>query len=111
MSFFITDALAAPATAPAAQNGAMGSIIMLVGFVLIFYFLLWRPQSKKAKEQRDLISSLNKGDEVITNGGMLGRITKVGDDFLSLTIAEGVEIKIQKSAVTAVVPKGTVKSV
>lgn len=111
MSFLITDALAAPVSAPATPNGAMGSIIMLVGFVLIFYFLLWRPQAKKAKDHRELIGALNKGDEVITNGGLLGKITKVGDDFLSVLIADDVEIKIQKSAVTAAVPKGTFKSI
>lgn len=111
MSFFINEALAAPAMAPAAGNGAMGSIIMLVGFVLIFYFLLWRPQAKKAKEQRDLINSLNKGDEVITSGGLLGKITKVNDGFISMLITDEVEIKLQKTAVAAAVPKGTFKSV
>lgn len=105
-------AYASTATGAAAHGGeGLSSILLLVGFVVIFYFLLWRPQSKRMKEQKQLIGSLAKGDEVITAGGILGKITKVTDDFLMLTIAEGIEITVQKSSVTTSLPKGTLKSV
>lgn len=100
------------AAAPhAAADGGLSSILLLVGFVVIFYFLLWRPQSKRVKEQKQLISSLTVGDEVITAGGILGRITKLTDDFIMLLIAENVEITVQRSSVSASLPKGTLKSV
>jgi preprotein translocase subunit YajC len=91
-----------------AANG-LSSIFLLVGFVVIFYFLLWRPQSKRAKEQRDLVSSLAKGDEVVTSGGILGKITKIADNYITVAIAEGVEILVQKNAVALTLPKGTMK--
>lgn len=109
MSLFINNALAAADTA-ASQANPWGSVLMLLGFVVIFYFLLWRPQSKRAKEHRDLVGGLNKGDEVITSGGVFGTIIRVDESFIHLRIAEGVDIKVQKSAVTAALPKGTVKS-
>lgn len=93
-----------------AEAGGLSSILLLVGFVVIFYFLLWRPQSKRAKEQKELVSGLAKGDEVVTNGGIFGKITKVSDEFMVLTIADGIDIKIQKSAVATSLPKGTIKS-
>jgi len=88
-----------------------GNIIFFGGIALIFYFLIWRPQSKRAKEHKDLMSSLNKGDEVMTNGGILGKLTKVDDNYIVLQIHDNVEIKMQKSAVAAVLPKGTIKSI
>lgn len=108
MSFFINNAFAAAQSTSGASS--MSSIIMLVGFVVIFYFLLWLPQSRRAKEHRNLVSNLAKDDEVITSGGLLGKINKVGDDFITLIIAEGVEVKVQKPAISATVPKGTFKS-
>lgn len=110
MSFFISDAVAAAAPATGSQNGGMGSILMLAGIIIIFYFLLWLPQSRRAKEHRTLLSNLTQGDEVITNGGILGKIKKIGDDFITLTIAENIDIKIQKPAIAATVPKGTFKT-
>ncbi len=110
MSFFISDALAAATPASQAQGGGMGSILMLAGFVIIFYLLFWLPQSKRAKEHRSLVNNLTQGDEVITNGGILGKIKKVGDDFITLTIAENIDIKIQKPAIATTVPKGTFKT-
>ncbi|MGB1440038.1 MAG: preprotein translocase subunit YajC, partial [Luminiphilus sp.] len=77
----------------------------------IFYFLLIRPQQKKAKEHKGMVEALNKGDEVITNGGLLAKITEVDDNFLTCKISQNVEVKIQRHAVTAVLPKGTLKSV
>lgn len=102
------------AEAPAQESilsGAMGQFIMLGGFFAIFYFFIIRPQNKRAKEHRDLLSNLSKGDEVTTNGGILGKINRVGDDFLHLMVAEGIEIRVQKQAIANVLPKGTFKSV
>jgi preprotein translocase subunit YajC len=75
------------------------------------YFMMWRPQSKRAKEQQQLLGSLSKGDEVVTAGGLLGRITKVTDQYISLSIANNVDITLQKSSVTNVLPKGTLKTI
>lgn len=89
----------------------MGQIIFFAGFILIFYFLIWRPQSKRAKEHKALMAGLNKGDEVVTSGGVAGRITKVTDDFIVVEVADNVEIKVQKVAVAAALPKGTLKDI
>nr|WP_246065609.1 preprotein translocase subunit YajC [Hydrocarboniclastica marina] len=89
----------------------MGQIIFFAGFILIFYFLIWRPQSKRAKEHKNLVTSLDKGDEVVTGGGLTGKITKVTDDFIVLQIADNVEVKVQKSAVASALPKGTLKDI
>ncbi len=109
LDFFIAPAYAQDAAA----GSGMAQIVMLLGFVLIFYFLLWRPQAKRAKQHKQLISSLSKGDEIVIGGGVLGRITKVSDDseFLTMEIAEGTQINVQKNAVAAVLPKGTLKSI
>jgi preprotein translocase subunit YajC len=111
MSFFIADAYAQ--TAPAAQQGGMiEMIIMLGGMGLIFYFLLYRPQAKRMKEHKELLSGLAKGDEVLTNGGLVGRITKIADDkdFVLIALNDSTEVTVQKAAVAAVLPKGTLKS-
>lgn len=97
--------------APAPQGGGMEQLIFLGGFVLIFYFLLWRPQSKRAKEHKSLIASIEKGSEVVTSGGIVGRVTKVTDEFVVLKVADGVEMPMQKQAVAAALPKGTIKSI
>ncbi len=88
----------------------MLDLMLIVGFVAIFYFLLWRPQSKRRKEHVALMSGLSKGDEVITAGGLVGQITKVEEDFIKLQIANNLEVRVQKSAVGATLPKGTLKS-
>lgn len=106
MDFFISAAHASGGSA-----SPISSILMLVGFVAIFYFMLIRPQQKRAKEHKNLLAELAKGDEVTLAGGMLGRVTKVTDEFLVLEIAQDVAIKVQKAAVTAVLPKGTLKAV
>ena len=95
-------------TAPAGPD-PMFQILMLVGFIAIFYFLLWRPQQKRAKEHRNLIDNLAKGDEVATSGGVMGRITKVADDSVTMEIADGVQVLVQKPAVAMLLPKGTLK--
>jgi len=108
--FLMSAASAADETGVAAEGGAgMVEIMLLVVFVLIFYFMLWRPQSKRAKEHRNLMSSLEKGDEILTAGGLYGKINKTQDDMLHVLIANNLEIRLQKSAVVAVLPKGTLK--
>lgn len=109
MSFFISDAFADAAAAGAPQGSGLSSIVLMLGFVVIMYFLLWRPQAKRAKEQRNLIASLAKGDEVITSGGLMGKVSTLNDDTIGLTVANNVEITLQKAAVVSVLPKGTLK--
>jgi len=104
----------ASAEGAAPAPGGLGGIeqfIFLGGFVVIFYFLMWRPQSKRAKEHRDLIGGLGKGDEVIIGGGIAGKIKNVKDDFIVVEIADNVEIKVQKGAVSSALPKGTLKDI
>ena len=101
-----------PAFAQSAGGaGAFGSFVPLILIFAIMYFLLIRPQQKRAKEHKNLVQSLNKGDEVITSGGILGRVTKVTDDFVVLEISGNLEIKLQKQSVQATLPKGTIKSI
>jgi preprotein translocase subunit YajC len=101
----------AHADAPQAGPSSASSILMLVGFLVIFYFMLIRPQTKRAKEHQTLVSGITKDDEVITNGGILGRVVKVSDQFLVIAIAEGIEVKVQRQAISASLPKGTLKSI
>lgn len=108
MSFLISDALAATASAPAGDNG-LSSLLLMIGFLVIFYLLLWRPQAKRAKEQRNLLNNLNKDDEVLTSGGLVGKIVKIADDLVDLKITDNVEVKMQKSAIVSLLPKGTIK--
>ncbi|MEK9711189.1 MAG: preprotein translocase subunit YajC [Thalassolituus sp.] len=93
-----------------AMDGAIGWIY-LIGFAAIFYFLLWRPQSKRQKEHKNLVENLAKNDEVVTAGGMLGKVVKVTEEFAVIEVADGVQFPVQKVAVTAVLPKGTIKEV
>lgn len=111
MSFFISDALAATPAAPAAQADGTFSLIMIVAIFVLFYFMLIRPQNKRAREHRELISKLQKGDEIVTTGGMLARVTDLDEQYIKVTIAEGVEVRFQRNAVSAVLPKGTLKSI
>ncbi|MCP5161721.1 MAG: preprotein translocase subunit YajC [Hahellaceae bacterium] len=104
-------ALAEGAPAQPEAPGAIMQMVFFGGFIVLFYFLLWRPQSKRAKEHKELVSGLSKGDEVLTNGGVLGKILRVKDDFVALEIADGVEIKVQKVAISATLPKGTLKEI
>jgi preprotein translocase subunit YajC len=109
MDFLISTAQA-QAGAPAAPGGGMSSIFMMVAMFAIFYFMLIRPQMKRAKEQRAMIAALAKGDEVATSTGMLGTITDISESYISVEIAPNVIVKLQKQAITAVLPKGTLKS-
>ena len=108
LNFLIRDAAAQTA---GAAGGNMGLMNLLFPIILIgaFYFLLIRPQTKRAKEHKQMVESLKKGDEVVTGGGVLGRITEIGENFIQVEIAEGVQIKVQKQAVSSLMPKGTLK--
>jgi preprotein translocase subunit YajC len=109
MDFFIANAYAQAGGTTAAQNPLISFLPLIVLFG-IFYFMLIRPQMKRAKEQRSMIGALNKGDEVLTNGGILGRVDAIADQFVTLEIASGVVVKLQKQAISAVLPKGTLKA-
>jgi preprotein translocase subunit YajC len=103
---------AAPALAQAPGAGASGGlsqILILVVFVAIFYFMLIRPQQKRMKEQQAMLAKLAAGDEVVTSGGILGRITEVGDSFITLEVADGVRIRVQRAQISQLMPKGTLK--
>jgi preprotein translocase subunit YajC len=112
MSFFINSAVAqtTAADAAAAAPSPYLNFILLGVFAVIFYFMIWRPQSKRANEHKNLLGALAKGDEVITNSGILGRLSKVDDLYITLQVADNLELKMQKSAIAAVLPKGTLKS-
>jgi|SRR5688572_3312902 preprotein translocase subunit YajC len=109
MNGLIPEAMAQGAGAPPA-GGGLSMIVMMVAFIAIFYFLLIRPQQKKAKEHQAMVQKLSAGDEVVTSGGILGKIVEVGDSFVTLEIADGVRVKVQKFQVTSLIPKGTLKS-
>lgn len=98
-------------TAPIASGSGLMEFLPLVLVVAVFYFLLLRPQQKRAKEQRAMLAALQKGDEIVTVGGELGRVSKVGDIYVTLEISDNVMVNIQKSAVQTVLPKGTIKSI
>ena len=110
MDFFIASAHAQAAGGAAAAPNPIMSFLPLIILFGVFYFMLIRPQMKRAKEQRAMIAALNKGDEVLTNGGLLGRIDELGEQTVSLEIASGVVVKLRRDAVSAVLPKGTLKS-
>jgi preprotein translocase subunit YajC len=109
---FISSAFAQTAPAAAAGGDMQSSLMSMLPLVLMFvvlYFVMIRPQMKKQKEHRAMIEALAKGDEVVTAGGLLGKVTKLGDGYISAEIANGVEIQLQRSAVVQVLPKGTIK--
>ena len=108
---FISSAFAQTAPAAAAEGGLMGSLTGMLPLVLMFvvlYFIMIRPQMKRQKEHKAMIEALAKGDEVVTAGGLLGKVAKLGESFVYLEVAGGVEIQVQRSAVVQVLPKGTV---
>ena len=105
----ISSAFAQASGGPSGQSGFLGLLPIVLMFGLL-YFLMIRPQMKRAKEQRQMIEGLQKGDEVVTSGGMVGKITKLGDAYLTVEIAPNTEISVQKAAVQTLLPKGTIKS-
>ncbi len=109
MSFFISDAVAAAGAQ--SQGSPYSLVIMLVVFGLIFYFMILRPQQKRAKEHKKLMDSISKGDEVLTSGGLVGRVTKVSKTgYVSIALNETNEVVIKRDFVAAVLPKGTMKA-
>lgn len=105
--FFINNAWAQ--SAPAGGGGIAGFLPLII-ILVVFWFFLIRPQMKQAKEHKQMIEALARGDEVVTNGGLLGKINKVGDTFVLLEIAKDLEVKVQKQNISATMPKGTVKT-
>jgi preprotein translocase subunit YajC len=106
----ISDAFA-QATQTAPQGMDIQMIVMFGGLFAVMYFLMIRPQAKRAKEHKAMLAALQKGDEVVMAGGVLGKVTKVGDNYVSVEVAPSVEIQVQKPSVTMVLPKGTLKNV
>ena len=107
LDFFISNAWAQGA----APQGANGSFLFMMVILFVFiYFVMIRPQMRQAKEHKKMVEALAKGDEVVTSGGVLGRISQVGDNFIMLEVAKDIEIKIQKNSVSALMPKGTLKT-
>ncbi len=100
----------AQSAAAADPTGGFMQLLPIVLMFVVLYFLMIRPQMKRAKEHKALLEALNKGDEVVTGGGIAGRITKVGDNFITVEVANAVEIQVQKQAVSLVLPKGTLKT-
>jgi len=109
MDFFIPLAMAAEAPGGGAPAGL--DFFIIIAFAAVFYFIVWRPQSKRSKEHKELVTGLSKGDEIVTNGGLIGKIVKVEDQFLVFEVSDNVQLKLQKGAVAAALPKGTIKSI
>ena len=110
MSFFISDAMAEAAPAAAQSQDPIAALLPFVILFVVFYFLLIRPQSKRAKAHKAMVEAVGKGDEVITQGGLYGKVTAVSDDYLQVSLADNVEVKVQRGAITSLLPKGTIKS-
>jgi len=105
---FISNAFAQTAGAAADPMGGFVQMLPIVGLFVVMYFVMIRPQMKRQKEHKAMVEALAKGDEVITAGGMLGKVSKIGEQYLTVEIASGVEIQVQRSSVVQVLPKGTV---
>ena len=108
MSFFISDAVAQEAAGAAGDPGLAGFIPLILIF-LIFYFLLLRPQLKRQKEHKKMTEALAKNDEVVTSGGIAGKVIKLDDSFVTVLVADGVQVQVQRTAIASLLPKGTVK--
>ncbi len=110
LSFFISDA-AAQAAAPSGGAGGLGTLLLPVLLIVVFYFLLIRPQQKKQKEHRSMLDALAAGNEIVTGGGVLGKVIDVGEQFVTVEVANGIQVKVQKHSILAVLPKDTIKNV
>ncbi len=106
---FISNAYAEAAVTPA--GGGIMEYLPLVALIAVFYFLVLRPQSKRAKEHKAMMEALQRGDEVVTSGGAVGRVNNVFEQYVGIELAENLEIKVQKSAIQSVLPKGTIKAI
>ncbi len=110
MSFLINEAFAA-AAGPATQADGTFSLVMVGAIFVLFYFMLIRPQNKRTKQHRELVSKLKKGDEVVTSGGILGKVTKLDEQYVKVALSADVEMTLQRSSITTVLPKGTIETV
>jgi preprotein translocase subunit YajC len=109
MQFLISDAWAQAPASAGGEPSLIGTLLFPILLIVVFYFLLIRPQTKRAKEHKQMVEALKKGDEIVTGGGVLGRVTEIGNNFVQLEVAEGIQLKVQKGAVASLMPKGTVK--
>jgi len=110
MKVFIAEAWAQNGAPTGEPGGFWIPLLVFSTIFLVYYLLVIRPRLKRHRERLKMLASVSKGDEIITNGGLLGRVLKVGDNFLLLELAEGMEVKVEKKAVSKVVPKGTAKN-
>jgi preprotein translocase subunit YajC len=110
MDWLISTAAAQAAGGASGQPGMLTGLLFPVAMIVVFYFLLIRPQSKRAKEHRNMLSALETGSEVATSGGILGKVTELSEQFVSVEIAPGVIVKVQRHTISQVLPKGTIKS-
>ena len=110
LDFLIPVANAQTAAPAAAPGGMLSTLLFPVILIAIMYFLMIRPQMKRQKEHRAMLDKLAKGDEVITNGGIAGTVVGIGENFITVDVASGVQLKLQRGAITSVLPKGTLKS-
>ncbi len=108
---FISQAWAQSGGAASSQGGGIESMLLIVLMFGVLYFMMIRPQMKRAKEHKAMIEALQKGDEVISGGGILGRVTKINESYATLEVAQGVEMVLQRSAIQVVLPKGTIKNI
>lgn len=109
MSFFVSDAMAA--AAPAAQAPGIEGMLFPLGVLLFFYFLFLRPQAKRAKEKKQMIASMTKGTEVVTSGGILGKVAELDDNFVKLEVGDNLFIQVQRHNIESIMPKGTFKAI
>jgi preprotein translocase subunit YajC len=107
--FLISDAYAQTAAPAAGASGGLMSMLPLVLMFVVLYFVMIRPQMKRQKETKAMLDALSKGDEVVTQGGVLGKITKLGETYAHVEVASGVELQVQRAAIVQVLPKGTYK--
>ena len=111
MSFFISEAFAEGAAVAQEQPNMLEALFPFIILFIVFYFLLIRPQQKRAKEHKVMAEGLQKGEEIITNGGIVGKVTSVDEEYVKVELSEGVEIMMQRQAVASVLPKGTIKNI
>lgn len=109
MNFFISDAIAEGTAQTAQQGDPLMGLLLPIGLVVLFYFFLIRPQSKRAKEHRQMVEAIGKGDEVVTSGGVLGKVVDIKENFISIEISKDITVNVQKNMVSTLMPKGTIK--
>ena len=109
LDLFIGTAAAQDAAPSVGLGGGLGGLLLPVMLIVVFYFLLIRPQQKKAKEHRSMVEALSVGTEIVTGGGVLGKVTEVGEQFVTVEVAHGVNVKVQRHSISAVLPKDTIK--